>query len=100
MDKKIYTIDEIKKIVEPVVRKHGVKQLSIFGSYVKGNASPQSDIDFHLIKTGDLWGYFKLFGFKQDLEDCLGISVDVLTTGAMDSEVFDEVRKSEVLIYG
>ncbi|MCL2049582.1 MAG: nucleotidyltransferase domain-containing protein [Defluviitaleaceae bacterium] len=100
MDKKIYNIDEIKKMVEPVVQKHGVKQLSIFGSYAKGNASSQSDIDFHLMKTGDLWGYFKLLGFKQDLENCLGVNVDVLTTGAMDSEVFNEVRKSEVLIYG
>jgi len=100
MEKKIYTTDEIKKIVEPVVREYGVKRLAIFGSYAKGEASPRSDIDFHLIDTDGVWGYFKLCGFKQDLEKRLGMSVDVLTTGSMDSEVFENVRKSEVLIFG
>ena len=100
LNKKIYTVDEIKKVVEPVVRAYGVKQLAIFGSYAKGEASLQSDIDFHLINTSDSWGYFKLCGFKQDLENCLGITVDVLTTGSMDREIFENVQKNEVIIYG
>ena len=99
MDKKIYTTEEIRRIVEPIAREYGVKRITLFGSYARGEATNKSDIDFHLEDTGGLWGYFKLCGFKQDLEDCLGSSVDVLTTGSMDREVLEAVRKNEVLIF-
>jgi len=99
MKKMIYTIDDIIAIITPVAREYGVKQISVFGSYAKGEATSQSDIDFHLIDTGGPWGYFKLCGFRQDLEDRLGISVDILTSGAMDNEILESVRKDEVLLY-
>jgi predicted nucleotidyltransferase len=52
-----------------------------------------------LIDAGGSWGYFKLCGFQQDLEACFGVNVDVLTTGTMDQEVLDMVRRDEVVIY-
>ena len=100
MENKIYTTNEIKEIITPVIESYGIKKLAIFGSYAKGEASPQSDIDFHLIDVDGTWGYFKLCGFKQELEDFLGVPVDVLTTGAMDDEIYEKVRESEILIYG
>ena len=99
MDKKTYTAEDIKKIVEPVAREYGVKRIALFGSYARGEATSKSDIDFHLIDTDSLWGYFKLCGFRQGLEDRLGVNVDVLTTGAMDREVLETVLKDEVLIF-
>ena len=96
----IYTIDELKKKIEPVAYEYGVKKMTLFGSYARDEASYISDVDFHLIDTIDLWGYFKLCGFKQKLEEVLGVSVDVLTTGSMDDEILKEVVKDEVLIYG
>ena len=94
-----YTIDEIKTVIAPVAHQYGVKRISLFGSYARGEATPNSDIDFHLIDTGGGWGYFKLCGFRQDLETCLGLSVDVLTTGAMDKEVLASVTRDEVLVF-
>jgi predicted nucleotidyltransferase len=99
MDSNTYTIEDIRRIVSPIAREYGVKRIALFGSYARGEATPSSDIDFHLIDTGGLWGYFKLCGFRQDLEDCLGVNVDVLTTGAMDQEILETVRRDEVLIY-
>jgi predicted nucleotidyltransferase len=94
-----YTIDEIKTSLTPIAREYGVKRLALFGSYVKGKATPESDIDLHLIDTGDIWGYFKLCGFKQALKARFGVNVDVLTTGSMDNEVLEAVIKEEVLIF-
>ena len=99
MRESAFTIDEIKAAIMPVARDYGVKKIAIFGSYAKGNATPMSDIDLHLIDTMDLWGYFKLCGFKEDLKERLGVDVDVLTTGSMDLEVLAAVRKDEVLIF-
>ena len=94
-----YCIDDIKAAIIPVARKYEAKRIAIFGSYARGEAGENSDIDLHLIDTGDLWGYFKLYSFKHELEACFGKNVDVLTTGAMDEEVLERVIKDEVLIY-
>ena len=34
----IYTIDEIRRKVVPIAKKYGVKKLSLFGSYARGEA--------------------------------------------------------------
>ena len=95
----LYTVDDIKRIVEPFAKEYGVKKLSVFGSYARGEATENSDIDFHLIDTKEQWGYFTLCGFNQDLEERLGVNVDVLTTGAMNNEVLERVTRDEVIIF-
>lgn len=95
----IYSINEVKSIIAPIAIKYGVKQISLFGSYSRNEATPKSDIDLHLIDTGSPWGYFKLCGFRQELEECFGIGVDVLTSGAMDNEVLESILKDEVMVY-
>lgn len=42
----IYTIDDIKAALHPVFVKHSVKKAVLFGSYVKGLANQNSDVDF------------------------------------------------------
>ena len=42
----IYTVDEIRKIVSPIAQKYGVAALYLFGSYARGEATVESDIDF------------------------------------------------------
>ncbi len=54
MADKVYTVSEIKKILHPVFAKHGVKSAIFFGSYAKGKATPESDID--LLVDSDLRG--------------------------------------------
>jgi len=96
---KVYTIDDIRTAISPVSREFGIKRMSLFGSYARGEATPGSDIDFHLIDPGGLWGYFKLCGLRQALEAILGIKVDVLTTGAIDKDILETIKKDEVLVF-
>jgi len=98
-DNNIYTIDDIKAAIKPIGREFGIKRMSLFGSYARGEAMANSDIDFHLIDPGGMWGYFKLCALRQALENCLGINVDVLTTGAIDKEVLETVQRDEVLVF-
>lgn len=39
------TMDRIVKAAEEVVRKYGLRKVSLFGSYARGDASESSDID-------------------------------------------------------
>lgn len=42
---KVYTIDEIASIVVPIAQSYGAGRVMVFGSYAKGIAGPDSDID-------------------------------------------------------
>jgi len=95
----IYSIEDIKTAILPIIHEYGIKRISLFGSYARGEATTESDIDFHLIDPGGVWGYFKLCGLKQALALRLGVNVDVLTTGAMDHDILKIVQRDEVLIF-
>ena len=60
----ILTIDEIKELMIPVISKFPVKQLILYGSYARNQATANSDIDL-LIDSNDAllgWGLCKLIG--------------------------------------
>ena len=50
-----YTIDEIKTKVNPIGAVYGVKSISLFGSYARGNANDDSDVDLY-IEKGNIKG--------------------------------------------
>ena len=50
----VLTIDEIKKRIRPVCEKYNVKELFLFGSYARGEATEDSDVDFRLISGRDI----------------------------------------------
>ena len=58
-------IQQIKRKVVPVLRKHGVKRASIFGSYVRGEEDQKSDIDLLV----DLKDNMSLLDFIEPFEE-------------------------------
>ena len=46
----VYTIDELRQIVVPLLDKYGMQEARLFGSYARGAADASSDID--LLLTG------------------------------------------------
>jgi predicted nucleotidyltransferase len=44
--KAINTIPTIKRKVLPILKRHAVKRASIFGSFARGEAKANSDVDF------------------------------------------------------
>ena len=65
-----YSIDELRQIIAPIAREHGVESVSLFGSYSKGVASADSDVDLK-IEKGRLRSLFQLSGFRLAVEDAL-----------------------------
>ncbi len=60
-----------------IAAKHGVLRVRVFGSVVRGEAAPQSDVDF-LIEVGPAHSSFFPGGLVADLEALLGRKVDVV----------------------
>ncbi len=93
-----FTMDEIRKKSIPLAKQYGIKRLGIFGSYARGEAGDDSDLDF-LISTGKMRGLLQYMGFVLDLEDAFGCHVDVVTDGIEDKEFLKAIKKDEVLLY-
>ena len=72
-------IDTIKAMIRPLAIEYGLKRIYLFGSFAKGTANEDSDIDL-LIEKGKPMSLLKLSGFRQDVEEKMKRSVDVVTT--------------------
>ena len=94
----IYTIEEIKQKAIPIAQEYGVDSMSLFGSYARGEANENSDLDF-FIDRGDIKGLLDYIGFVQDLEEIFNCHVDVVSTGIEDKTFLSIIKKDGVLIY-
>jgi predicted nucleotidyltransferase len=97
MDKP-YTIAEIKAKITNTARQYGIQKVYLFGSYARGEAGLESDIDI-CIEKGRLRTLFELSGFCQDLEVTLGNKVDVVTTASLSGDFREQIEKDMILIY-
>ncbi len=93
----VFTIDDIKRRVIPIVIKYGINTFSLFGSYARGEANEDSDLDFVMDK-GDLKG-LQYVSLVQDLEDEFDCHVDVISKGSSNKKFLDAVMGEEVLLY-
>jgi predicted nucleotidyltransferase len=92
-------IDELlKEKREEILRiasKHGAHNVRIFGSVARGEASPESDVDF-LIEMEEGRSLLDLGGLLMDLQDLLGCKVDVVEPEGLHWYIRDRVLKEAV----
>ncbi|MCQ2463344.1 MAG: nucleotidyltransferase domain-containing protein [Clostridia bacterium] len=102
MNQEIYTIPEIAERIIPVLEKYGIKTAYIFGSYARGDADRESDIDL-FIDASNLRGLFILSELYDDLHDALKKEIDLVTMSSLkynsDKDFVQNLRKESVLLY-
>ena len=95
MSEKVYSLDEIKAIAVPLAQHYGVAALYLFGSYARGEATSQSDLDFLVDRTG-MEDLLALGGLYSDLEKSFDKPLDVLTAQML-SEDFRNAIQNEAI---
>ena len=93
-----YTINEIKEKTVPIAKEYGIKKMSLFGSYARGKANDESDVDIYVDK-GRLKSLIRYFMFVHELEKELNCHVDVVTTGIEDKDFLKSIEDEGVLLY-
>ncbi len=90
-------IIEQLKIVKPVLSKHfGLKEIALFGSYSRGEATNQSDID--ILVSFEKPSADSLFSTYDLLQECFGsVPVQIVTKNAIKPYYFDAIKHD--LIY-
>lgn len=86
-------IETRKDDIDALAHRYGISNLRLFGSVARGDSGPASDIDF-LVDLPTNATLFDLAGFRRELEEMLGVDVDVVSSRALlarDRDVLEEV---------
>ena len=87
INNKVLTIKQIKDRSLPVFKKHGINEVYLFGSYARGEATNNSDIDIYC-NSGDIKTFIDQGYFEDELIDALGKKVDVIFIGSSLDDFF------------
>ena len=80
-----------------MVERFGVVTLAVFGSTVRGEAKPDSDIDI-LVQFDGPADWRRYFGMQSYIEDLLGRPVDLVTEKALRKELRPYVEAEAVYV--
>ena len=95
----ILTIKEIKNRIKHVMTKHHVKDVYLFGSYARGEANKNSDVDIYC-DSGDVNTLIAEVSFVNELEEALNKKVDLVTIGSkMDDYFKEEIEKDAIKLF-
>ena len=83
--------DEILRICA----KHGARNVRVFGSFARGEAGPNSDLDL-LVDVGPEHTPWFPGGLLMDLQDLLGREVDIVEPEGLHWYIRDRVLKEAV----
>lgn len=72
------TQDDIRAVLQSLKKPYELRQVSIFGSYAEGRATEKSDLDLLVEFERPAVSLIRLSALKYDLEDALGLPVDVI----------------------
>lgn len=99
MNNDIFTIKDIKNIVKPIAEKYRVKEIYLFGSYARGEANENSDLDF-LVYGGERFKLTMIFSLAEELREVLKKDVDVFEINEInkDSDFYNAIMKERLLV--
>lgn len=73
-----------------IARRHGALRASLFGSFARGDADPDSDVDV-LVEMEPGRSLLDLVRMERALEEALGLEVDVVTPKSLHPPVLERV---------
>jgi predicted nucleotidyltransferase len=94
-------LEKLTRQVVPILKPY-VSRISVFGSYVRGEETPESDIDILVqLKPADQRPRLglKFFGLQNDLGKLIGREVDLVTEEGLSPYIRPYVEREKVILY-
>jgi len=86
---------EKRAAILALARQHGARDIRVYGSVAKGQATENSDLDL-LVEWEPDRSLLDVIALKQDLEDLLGVTVDIGSERGLHWFIRDEVLREAV----
>ncbi len=93
------TIEEIKEKAVPILRSAGARKAALFGSYARGEETPESDVDILADFPIDT-NLFRIGGVQYQLQEALGRKVDLVQYIAIKPLIRPSIVKDEIVFFG
>jgi hypothetical protein len=90
-------LEALKRKITPVLKHHDVAHAAIFGSFAKGIAEEDSDLDVLVEFEGEK-SLLDLVALQLELAEVVGRDVDVLTYRALHPRIKERVLREQVAI--
>lgn len=100
MNKKIYSLNDIKQMMKEVLQSTEVEKAILFGSYAKNTQNRYSDIDILIDSNGKVKG-LKFFAIIDMIREKFDKDVDVIEKSEINrnSKIEKEIEKTGVVVY-
>ena len=99
------SIDSIRLMILPAVLKYGIERATLFGSYARGEAKEDSDVDF-LIECNGIDTMTEYLSLTDDLKTAIGKNVDIVMYDALQTDrsraakrLRQNIEKDKVIVY-
>lgn len=104
----VYTPEELSSHIVPITKKYRIPAVYLFGSYARGEATENSDVDILIDREGSsIRGMFDMGGLYEDLRNSIGKEIDLVTLQTLEQkstkdrtpQFVENLRKEMVRLY-
>jgi len=103
----IYTLDQLREIIKPIAEKYEIPAVYIFGSYARGEATEDSDVDVLIDGRSPKLRGIMIGALYSDLEDSLQKQLSLVEEAALHQRrakqrpwFSENIYRERVKIYG
>lgn len=96
VNKSVLTIKQIRQLIMPILDKYGIKEVYLFGSYARGEARSDSDVDIYC-EPGNVTSLHDAITLEEDLKTALKRDVDVIFTSTKLHWYFEKHMKEDLI---
>lgn len=89
-------LEDIKNRIKPILQKFGINKAGIFGSVARGE-SMVNDVDI-LVQIDLKISLLDFISIQQEIEDELGIKVDLVEYSSIKTALRDDILQEEVRV--
>lgn len=95
----VLTLDELRAIVKQLLERYHAEYALLFGSYARGDATPDSDIDI-IVVGGERFVPRNIFALAEELREMTGRGADVFEMREVNTGTpfYDSVMKECIRI--
>jgi predicted nucleotidyltransferase len=93
------TTEQIKQTVSDYFKDKPVKKVYLFGSYARGEANEESDVDLLVDLDYEKEIGWQFFGWNDELKDIMNIKVDVVSSRGLSNFLAPFIHGDKKLIY-
>jgi predicted nucleotidyltransferase len=93
-------LQKSKERIAEICLKYQIRELSVFGSQVRGDSTAKSDFDFLVeFEPGAKIGFFEFFALQEELEDLVKTKVDVGRKSTLKKVIRNQVLSEAETVY-